>query len=77
VAALADRGLDQIAATGALIAQRPRTAAEVGASFARARRELVQRHLETLELMGEIVRGDDGAYRSERRAARPPLQSQA
>ena len=61
--------VEQIAAIGALVAQQPRSAADVVAAFAGARAELVSRHLDTLSLMGEISAGQDGKYRVSGRAA--------
>jgi hypothetical protein len=61
--------VEQIAAIGALLAQRPLDPAAVAASFSGAKPDLVQRHLDTLTLMGEAVIGPDGKHRSVRRAA--------
>lgn len=60
---------EQIAAIGARLALRPYSAAELGAAFTGARKDLVLRHLETLALMGEITLGADGRYRSASKAA--------
>jgi hypothetical protein len=48
--------LEQIGALQALLAERARTLDDVVAAFAGARRDLVERHLETLALMGEARR---------------------
>jgi hypothetical protein len=53
---------DQIAALQQLVAQTPATAEEAASAFKNARRDLVQRHLETLVIMGEMRVGDDGRY---------------
>ena len=61
--------VEQLAAIGALLAARPLGVDEVAASFDGARRDLVERHLETLALMGEVVRDADGRYQPARKAA--------
>jgi hypothetical protein len=61
--------VEQITAIGALIAQHPRSTAEVAAAFTGAQPALVSRHLDTLALMGEITEGADGRYRGVHRAA--------
>ena len=60
--------VEQITAITALVAQQPRTAAAVAECFAGAKVELVQRHLETLALMGEIVLGGEGRFQVARLA---------
>ena len=61
--------VEQISAIAALIAQQPRSAAEVAQAFTGAQSALVTRHLETLSLMGEVSIGPDGRYRTSGRAA--------
>ncbi len=61
--------VEQIAAIGALVAQQPRSAAEVSAAFAGAQASLVVRHLETLALMGEVTGASGGRYLASRRLA--------
>ncbi|HET6763730.1 MAG TPA: hypothetical protein VFH27_08655, partial [Longimicrobiaceae bacterium] len=54
--------VEQIAALKALAAARPHTAEEAAAAFDGARVDLVRRHLETLELVGELRAGEDARY---------------
>lgn len=54
--------VDQIAALKALVARRPATPAEAATHFTGARRDLVTRHLETLELLGEVRATEAGRY---------------
>lgn len=54
--------IGQITALGALIAARPLTVDEAANRFAAARREIVQRHLETLSLLGEAIVVGEGRY---------------
>lgn len=61
--------VEQLSAIAALLSTRALTVDEVTTSFAGASRSLVQRHLETLALMGELSRGPDGRYRVAVRAA--------
>lgn len=56
--------LDQLAAVKALLASRVLSAAEVVAAFEGASAPMVDRHLETLTLMGELMRTADGKYSS-------------
>jgi activator of 2-hydroxyglutaryl-CoA dehydratase len=63
-----DRYDDTIAAIAALVAQRDVSVDEAAATFTRARRDLVLRHLETLALMGEITLDADGHYHMARKA---------
>lgn len=39
------------------------------AHFSGARRDLIERHLDTLALMGEVARDADGRYEAARKAA--------
>jgi hypothetical protein len=61
--------VEQLAAIAALVSQRDVNVDEAAASFNRARRDLVLRHLETLALMGEITLDSDGRYHMARKAA--------
>ena len=61
--------IEQLSAIAALLSTRALTVDEVTASFSSAPRSLVERHLETLALMGELSRGPDGRYRVAERAA--------
>lgn len=54
--------VDQIRALQSALMQGPRTAEEAAAEFYGARRDAVERHLETLALMGEVQRMPDGHY---------------
>jgi hypothetical protein len=54
--------VEQIAALKTLAAAHPHTPEEAAAAFDGARVELVRRHLETLELVGELRAGEDGRY---------------
>ena len=61
--------VEQLAAIGALLAARPMTVEQVAASFTGSKRDLVERHLETLALMGEIVPDESGRYGTARKVA--------
>jgi hypothetical protein len=61
--------VDQLAALSALVSRGAVTTDEASANFVGARRDLVQRHLETLALMGEVVLDADGRYQSARKVA--------
>ena len=61
--------VEQLAALGALVAQRHVNADEATAHFTNAKRELVVRHLETLALMGEVTLDADGRYQAARKVA--------
>ena len=61
--------IDKISATPAVVTQKPGTAADVARAFVNAKLDLVQRHLETLTLMGELALDTEGRYRIARRAA--------
>jgi hypothetical protein len=61
--------VEQIGAIGALVAQRALTPDEIAAYFTGARRDLIERHLDTLALMGEVARDGDGRYTVARKAA--------
>ena len=61
--------IERLTALTALLAQRAVTSAEAVAAFSGASAPLVQRHLDTLALMGEVARSDTGRYGLVRRAA--------
>jgi methylase of polypeptide subunit release factors len=61
--------VEQLTAIGALVAQRPMTAEEVVAAFDSAKGDLVERHLDTLALMGEVIVDAEGRYGVSRKAA--------
>ena len=61
--------VEQISSISALLAQRPLDAAGIAASFSGAKLELIQRHLDTLALMGEITLAHDARYHIARRVA--------
>ena len=61
--------VEQLAALGALVAQRRVTVEEAAASFDGAKRELVARHLETLAMMGEVTVDASGRYEAARKVA--------
>lgn len=61
--------VEQLAALGALVAQRRVTVEEAAASFEGAKRELVARHLETLAMMGEVTVDAGGRYEVARKVA--------
>ncbi|HEX7049857.1 MAG TPA: hypothetical protein VF188_06550 [Longimicrobiales bacterium] len=44
------------------VADTPVSVEEAAAAFRGARRELIERHLETLEIMGEVARDGDGRF---------------
>lgn len=54
--------VEQMAALQERLAEAPLTVDEAVAAFRGARRELVERHLETLEIMGEVRRAEEGRY---------------
>ncbi|HEU4648550.1 MAG TPA: DNA methyltransferase [Gemmatimonadales bacterium] len=54
--------VDQIAALQASLAAAPATVEEAAGRFLGARRELVARHVETLEILGELQRKEDGRF---------------
>lgn len=60
---------DQIRALQSLLSSTPSTTEEAAAYFHGARRDLVHRHLETLEFMGELGVDDQGRYHALRLAA--------
>ena len=60
--------VEQLAAIGAVVGAEPRSSVEISAAFAKARPELVARHLETLALMGEIAVAAEGYYSAVRKA---------
>jgi hypothetical protein len=64
-----ESAVEQLKAIGALVAQHDVSVDEAAASFTRARRDLVLRHLETLALMGEITLDAYGRYHMARKAA--------
>jgi hypothetical protein len=55
--------IEQISAIRAIVAQQPRSAEDVSRQFTGARREIVVRHLDTLTMLGEMIRDDSGTYR--------------
>jgi len=61
--------VEQISSISTLLAQRPLDAADIAASFSGAKLELIQRHLDTLALMGEITLAHDARYHIARRVA--------
>ncbi len=61
--------VEQLTAIGTLVSSRAVSADEAAASFTGARRDLVVRHLDTLALMGEVVRDADGRYQAARKVA--------
>ena len=61
--------VEQLTALGALLAERPRTRDELVQAFTAAPVPLVERHLETLDLMGEVVRTPNGLFALAQRAA--------
>ena len=64
-----EKAVDQAAAIGALTNARPMTIDEVKEVFAGAKRSAVQRHLETLALMGEVTVDAEERYGGARKAA--------
>jgi len=56
--------VEQIAALLDLVAGTPATVEEATSTFRGARRDLVERHLETLAIMGEVQRDESGRYRA-------------
>lgn len=61
--------VEQLAAVSALVSQRAVTVDEAVAAFDGGARPKVERHLETLELMGEVGRDAEGRYGSVARAS--------
>ncbi len=61
--------VEQLSAVSSLISQRARTVDETLGAFSGARRDLIQRHLETLALLGEVELDANGRYSSVVRAA--------
>ncbi len=61
--------VQQLAAVRAAVDGAPRSVEEVAATFRGARRDVVQRHLEMLELLGELRRSDDGRFTHAPKAA--------
>lgn len=61
--------VEQLAAITALLATRALTVEQVAAGFTGSRRDLIERHLETLALMGEVTRDETGRYQAARKAA--------
>lgn len=61
--------VEQLSAIGALLAARPLTVEQVAASFTGAKRDMVERHLETLALMGEVVADGERRYGPARKVA--------
>ncbi len=58
----APTAVEQLTTITALLAERPRTSADLVASFSGARPQLIERHLETLALMGEVTRTPTGQF---------------
>jgi len=56
--------VEQIRALLDLVAATPATVDEATATFRGARRDIVERHLETLAIMGEVQRDEAGRYRA-------------
>ncbi|HEX6938417.1 MAG TPA: hypothetical protein VF158_03330, partial [Longimicrobiales bacterium] len=56
--------VEQIAALLDLVAGAPATVEEATSAFRGARRDLVERHLETLAIMGEVQRDEAGRFRA-------------
>jgi hypothetical protein len=54
--------LDQISALRAAVGKGSGTPEEIASTFRGARRQLVVRHLETLEILGEVRRDDQGRF---------------
>ncbi len=52
----------QITAVRSTVATQPATVEQIARAFTGARRDLLIRHLETLELLGEVFRGKEGLY---------------
>ena len=55
--------IEQITAIRTIIAQQPGSAEQVSRQFTGAKRDIVLRHLDTLTLLGEMVRDAGGIYR--------------
>ena len=64
-----DTAVAQLAAIGALIGQRACTLDDVAGAFTGARRDLADRHLATLALMGEVTRDAGGRFTATKRVA--------
>jgi hypothetical protein len=54
--------VEQLAAIGSVLGRGPATVAEAHAAFEKGDRKLVERHLETLELLGEVAVDGAGRY---------------
>ncbi len=67
-AAWPETAVAQISAISTLLSLRPQSTAQLVTAFTGAKRDLVQRHLDTLALMGEVTLGPDGRYGSSTRA---------
>lgn len=57
-----DTAAEQIQAVQEAVADTPGNVEEIASRFHNARRELVDRHLETLKIMGEVRQTEDGRY---------------
>jgi hypothetical protein len=60
--------VDQFAEIAALLSTRTLSVDQVASAFTGSRRDLIQRHLETLELMGEVTQDIDGRFGMARKA---------
>lgn len=56
--------IEQIAAIKKLLAVAPLTPKELASTFAGANVDMIRRHLDTLDVMGEVQRQPDGRYRT-------------
>lgn len=63
-----DKTVDQIMLLQSILSKSPGTAREIAKSVSGAKREVIERHLETLIMMGEMQLGADGKYRPVRAA---------
>jgi hypothetical protein len=57
-----DAAVDQLGAVKAAVERKPGTVEEISAQFRNARRAIVERHLETLHILAEVQKMDDGRY---------------
>ena len=57
-----DSAVEQIGVIKAALATEPRSLGDLVASFLGADRRLIRRHIETLELLGEVRTAPDGRY---------------